>query len=231
MLDSLVADVLALVPPTDGHPPLRPVLGLTGAPAAGKSTLARYLVHKVNEHLGAGTVGYLPMDGYHLSNAQLDRLERRDRKGAPDTFDAHGYLAMLRRLPVETDHAVYVPDYDRRLHEPIAGRHVIEPHTRLVVTEGNYLASDQEPWNRVRDLLTELWYVEASDRVRERRLHRRQRAGGASAAAAREWVERSDRANGELVKGFRDNCTRVVRVSRVPRIRFDEQDHGPARRS
>ena len=228
MLDSLVADVLALVPPTEGEHPRRIVLGLAGAPAAGKSTLARYLVHVVNETLGTGTAGYLPMDGYHLSNAQLDRLGRRDRKGAPDTFDVHGYLAMLRRLPAETDHAVYVPDYDRRLHEPVAGRHVIESHTRLVVTEGNYLASDHAPWDQVRGLLAELWYVEATDQVRERRLHRRQRAGGAGASAAREWVERSDRPNGELVKRSRDNCTRVVRVSGVPRIRSGE--HSPARR-
>ncbi|WP_067601149.1 nucleoside/nucleotide kinase family protein [Nocardiopsis listeri] len=219
MLDSLVADVLAMVPPDDGENTRRTVLGLAGAPAAGKSTLARYLVHAVNETLGADTAGYLPMDGYHLSNAQLERLGRSDRKGAPDTFDVHGYLAMLRRLPVETDHPVYVPDYDRRLHEPVAARHVIEPHTRLVVTEGNYLASDHAPWDQVRGLMVELWYVEATDLVRERRLNRRQRAGGAGANAAREWVERSDRPNGELVKRFRDNCTRVVRVSGVPRIR------------
>lgn len=227
MLDSLVADVLALTPPVQGKGPHRVMLGLTGAPAAGKSTLARYLVHAVDEALGVGTAGYLPMDGYHLSNTQLDRLGRRDRKGAPDTFDAHGYLATLRRLRTEIDHPVYVPDYDRRLHEPVAARHVIGAPTRLVVTEGNYLASDTEPWVRVRELLTELWYVEASDQVRERRLHRRQRAGGASARAAREWVERSDRANGELVKTFRDNCTRVVRVDKVPRFRPGHRGPGP----
>ena len=224
MLDSLVADVLALVPgdPTEG--PSRVVLGLTGAPAAGKSTLARYLVRMVDQRSGRpGTAGYLPMDGFHLSNAQLNRLGRRNRKGAPDTFDAHGYVAMVRRLITETDHAVYVPDYDRRLHEPIAAQHVVETHTRLVVTEGNYLASDEEPWARVRGLLTELWYVEAEDRVRERRLQRRQMAGGASVSAAKEWVARSDRPNGEFVKAFRDNCTRVVRVSGVPRSRSSDR--------
>lgn len=217
MLESLVADALALAEGTSAGP-ARVVLGLTGAPAAGKSTLARYLVHAVDEQAGPGTAGYLPMDGFHLSNAQLDRLGRRDRKGAPDTFDAHGYLAMVRRLLAETANPVYVPDYDRRLHEPIATQHVVEPHTRLVVTEGNYLAGDEEPWAGVRDLLAELWYVETDDQVRERRLHRRQLAGGASPNAAQEWVERSDRPNGELVKGMRANCTRVVQVSGVPRL-------------
>ncbi|MEU3140760.1 nucleoside/nucleotide kinase family protein [Nocardiopsis alba] len=226
MLDALVSDVLDLVPPEDGEGPHRLLLGLTGPPAAGKSTLARYLVHRVEEERGAGVAGYLPMDGYHLSNAQLDRSGRSDRKGAPDTFDAHGYLAMVHRLLTETDHPVYVPDYDRRLHEPIAARHVIEPHTRLVVTEGNYLASDEMPWADLRDLFVGLWYVETDDPVRERRLRRRQRAGGSDDRAAREWVERSDRPNGELVKRFRDNCTRVVRVSGVPRIRPPEWSTG-----
>ncbi|GAB2485490.1 nucleoside/nucleotide kinase family protein [Nocardiopsis aegyptia] len=210
MSDSLAAEALRIAREAAARPGRRAVLGLTGAPGAGKSTLARHLVARVNDHLGAGSAGYLPMDGFHLSNAQLDRLGRRDRKGAPDTFDAHGYVALVRRLLAEADHPVYVPDYDRRLHEPVAARHVVDPHTVLVVTEGNYLASDDEPWRRLRGLFAQLWYVEADDRVREERLRLRQLSGGASDEAAREWVERSDRPNGELVKRFRDNCTRVV---------------------
>jgi pantothenate kinase len=212
MSDSLVAEALQIARGAAARPGRRAVLGLTGAPAAGKSTLARHLVARVNDRLGTGAAGYLPMDGFHLSNAQLDRLGRRDRKGAPNTFDAHGYVALVRRLLAEAEHPVYVPDYDRALHEPVAARHVVEPHTVLVVTEGNYLASDDEPWVRLRGLFAQLWYVEADDRVREERLHRRQVSGGASEEAAREWVERSDRPNGELVKRFRDNCTRVVRA-------------------
>lgn len=215
MADPLVTDAVALAREAAAGGP-RAVLGLTGAPAAGKSTLARHLVAGVERALGRGAAGYLPMDGFHLSNAQLDRLGRRGRKGAPDTFDAHGYVALVHRLLAETDHPVYVPDYDRRLHEPVAARHVIAPRTRLVVTEGNYLASDEEPWSRLRGLFVQLWYVEAEDELRERRLYQRQLSGGADERAAREWVERSDRPNGELVKRFRDNCTRVVRPGGLP---------------
>ncbi|MDE3722277.1 nucleoside/nucleotide kinase family protein [Nocardiopsis sp. N85] len=213
MPEALVDDVLALLRAAEGG---RVLLGLTGAPGAGKSTLARHLVAGVDARLGEGAAGYLPMDGFHLSNAQLERLDRLDRKGAPDTFDAHGYAALVRRLLVETDHPVYVPDYDRRLHEPIAARHVIAPHTRLIVTEGNYLAWDAEPWGGLRPLFAGLWYVEADDALRERRLLRRQMAGGKDEEAAREWVERSDRANGELVKRLRDRCTRIVPTGAVP---------------
>ncbi|MFD6953672.1 nucleoside/nucleotide kinase family protein [Nocardiopsis sp. TSRI0078] len=215
MPEPLVHDAVELARGAAADGARRAVLGLAGAPGAGKSTLARHLVAGVDRELGPGAAGYLPMDGFHLSNAQLDRLGRRDRKGAPDTFDAHGYVALVRRLLEEADHPVYVPDYDRRLHEPVAARHVIAPHTRLVVTEGNYLASDEEPWARLRGLFAQLWYVEADDELRERRLHRRQTAGGATDEAARLWVERSDRPNGELVKRFRDNCTRVVDPGRL----------------
>lgn len=214
MPESLVAHALSLVPSSGGG---RTVLALTGPPAAGKSTLARYLVHQLEQELGPGIAGYLPMDGFHLSNAQLERLGRRDRKGAPDTFDAHGYTALLHRLKVETDHPVYVPDYDRGLHEPVAARHVVLPHTRLVVTEGNYLASEEEPWASARGLYAELWYVEVPDADREHRLVRRQLRGGADVEQARAWVERSDRPNGELVKAARECCDRVVAGGQVPR--------------
>ncbi|WP_018602621.1 hypothetical protein [Mycobacterium sp. 155] len=38
------------------------------------------------------------MDAFHLSNKELLRLQRRDRKGAPDTFDVAGYVSLLRRV-------------------------------------------------------------------------------------------------------------------------------------
>ncbi|MBV2364000.1 nucleoside/nucleotide kinase family protein [Streptomonospora nanhaiensis] len=196
----------------------RAFLGLAGAPGAGKSALARHLVAEVRAALGEDAAAYLPMDGFHLSNAQLDRLGRRDRKGAPDTFDVWGYLALLRRLRAAEDAPVYVPDFDRTLDEPVAARQVVAPGARLVVTEGNYLADDAPLWREVRGLLTEVWYVEAPDRVREERLVARQLAGGRDPAAARAWVEGSDRANGELVKASRANCDRIVRVAHDDRL-------------
>jgi pantothenate kinase len=206
MSDELIEDAVVLA----RDAVLRVLLGLAGAPAAGKSTLAVRLVEGVNRRMGAGFAAYLPMDGFHLSNAQLELLGRRNRKGAPDTFDVHGYLALLERLAKETEHPVYVADYDRKLHEPVAARLVMQPGTRLVVTEGNYLASDDPGWREVRSFLRELWYVDASDAVRETRLTERQLAGGRSVAEARAWVERNDRPNGETVKATRVNCTRTV---------------------
>ncbi|MGW1891609.1 nucleoside/nucleotide kinase family protein [Streptomyces sp. NPDC002004] len=183
----------------------RVLLGLAGPPGAGKSTLARALVAEYGEQ-----AAYLPLDGFHLSNAQLDRLGLAGRKGSEPSFDVQGYVALLRRVLADTVHDVYVPDYDRTLHEPVAARHRVTPGARLIVTEGNYLACDLPGWREARQLMGECWYVEAPRHVRRVRLVERQLVGGRSADGARRWVETNDDPNGELVEGSRGRCDRVV---------------------
>jgi pantothenate kinase len=190
--------------------PGRRLLGLCGPPAAGKSTLARALDEGIDARLGPGTAAWLPLDGFHLSNAQLERLGLADRKGSPPTFDVHGYLALLRRVAAELDHDLYIPDYDRALHEPVAARHVIGPAVRLVVTEGNYLGMDAPGWRETAEPLDQLWYVDAPDALRERRLSDRHLGNGSSSDRTRARVEGNDRPNGELVKTARGRCDRVV---------------------
>ncbi|MGW7007613.1 nucleoside/nucleotide kinase family protein [Streptomyces sp. NPDC054933] len=207
VLSSLIDEAVALTPSMAGR---RVLLGLAGAPAAGKSTLARRLVQGVGQQLGVGSVGYVPMDGFHLSTVQLDRLGLRGRKGAPDTFDVHGYVQLLRRLRDEPQHPVYVPDFDRRLEEPIAAGLVVPPPARLVITEGNYLADDGEGWREVRGLLDVLWYVDTPRHVREERLLRRHLRGGRTEDQARAFIADSERPNAERVERARANCTRVV---------------------
>ncbi|GAA4895713.1 phosphoribulokinase/uridine kinase family protein [Stackebrandtia albiflava] len=207
MDEALLTDAIALTP---AHG--RAILAVAGPPGAGKSTLAVRLVDAVNARLGDAVAAYVPLDGFHLSNRQLDRAGTADRKGARFTFDVWGYLALLRRLLSDTTHPVYVPDYDRRLHEPIAARHVVEPRVRLVVTEGNYLASTEQGWREVADLAAELWYVETPRPLREARLLRRQRDGGRDAAAARAWVDSNDLVNAEEVEAQASRCDRVVTI-------------------
>jgi pantothenate kinase len=188
----------------------RIVLGLTGPPGAGKSTLAEFIVEYARAHMGESWAAYFPMDGYHLSNAQLKRLGLQNRKGAPTTFDVGGYTAMLSRLKADCGEDIYVPGYDRSLHEPIAARLLVPSAARLVVTEGNYLALEDPQWRAARRMIDQLWYVDAADSLREERLVARQVAGGRSTDAAREWVASSDRPNGDLVKRSRDNSDRTI---------------------
>jgi pantothenate kinase len=189
----------------------RVILGLAGPPGAGKSTLAATIVATGRALRGDDWAAGLPMDGYHLSNAQLKRLGLLDRKGAPATFDADGYAAMLARVAADDGRDIYVPDYDRVVHhEPIAARLLIPSAARLVVTEGNYLALDAPQWRAARRHIDRLWYVEARDELRESRLVARQLAGGRDERSARDWVSRSDRPNGELVKASKASADLVI---------------------
>lgn len=179
----------------------RTVLGITGAPGAGKSTIAAHLAAELGDE-----AVLVPMDGFHLANSELERLGRRDRKGAPDTFDADGYLALLARLREPTDRPVYAPSFDRALEEAIAGAIPVDPSVPLVITEGNYLLLPDEPWSGVRSLLAEVWYVDLDDASRLDRLIRRHVEFGKSPQEAEEWVLRSDEANAQLIAETRSRA-------------------------
>ncbi|MFI8091208.1 nucleoside/nucleotide kinase family protein [Streptomyces sp. NPDC086080] len=199
--------------PGDGR---RAILGIAGGPGAGKSTLAGHLVRELNG-TGEPWVAHVPMDGFHLADAELDRLGRRDRKGAPDTFDAAGYAALLRRLREEADgEIVYAPGFERVLEQPLAGAVPVPPAARLVVTEGNYLLLDTGAWARVRPWLDEVWFCALDEEERLRRLIARHEEFGKSHAEAVAWVERSDQRNAELVAATRDRADLVVPASVRP---------------
>lgn len=188
----------------------RVVLGITGAPGAGKSTLTELLLPRLRDSLGPEAVGHLPMDGFHLADVQLDRLRRRDRKGAPDTFDIAGYVATLRRLHDDADRTLYAPGFERDLEQPLAAAIAIPPSARLVVTEGNYLLLPADGWERVRPLLTEVWFTEVDDEVRRARLVQRHEQFGKSPEAAHAWVEQVDEPNARLVAATRTSSDLVV---------------------
>jgi pantothenate kinase len=149
----------------------------------------------------------VPLAGFHVAPAELGRLGRRDRMGAPDTFDCAGYVALLERLKGD-EPFVYAPEFRREIEEPIAGAICVPRDVPLVVTEGNYLLL----WPDVRPLLDEAWYVETDEELRVQRLIQRHIEFGKTPDYARAWVMRSDERNAELVAQTAASADVLVRL-------------------
>ncbi|MCW2750962.1 MAG: nucleoside/nucleotide kinase family protein [Aeromicrobium sp.] len=210
-MDATVLDELATRAEALVRPGSRALLGITGAPGAGKTTLADALVTRLKA--GGNVVAHVPMDGFHLADVTLIEQGLLASKGAIETFDRDGYLALLRRLRVELDRDVYAPDFERTLEQPIAGAITVRPETVLVVTEGNYLLDPS--WDEVRQALDEVWFVDLADDVRRERLERRHVEFGKSEAGARAWVERVDEPNARQISARRESADLVVDGSRL----------------
>lgn len=183
----------------------RVLLGITGPPGAGKSTLVDALLAELAERARAA-----PMDGFHLDNQVLADLGRRGRKGAPDTFDVDGYAALLRRLRDRTDEIVYAPRFDRQIETTVAAALPIPRGVQLVIAEGNYLLHDRDGWRELDGLFDEVWYLDVPESERIRRLVQRRMSHGHGEAEAIAWVRDVDQVNAEIIERSKGRADLIV---------------------
>jgi pantothenate kinase len=183
--------------------PGRTVLGIAGAPGSGKSTLAALLLAELDRRQPGAAVG-VGMDAFHIGHRILLRRGQTGIKGAPETFDAAGFLHLLHRIRTESG-TIYAPEFDRNIEDSLA--HVVEicPEVRLVITEGIYVLLNIPPWDGVRPLLDEAWFVHLGDEERRRRMLARHLRHGHDQADAEARTFGNDERNAQLVNAAPNN--------------------------
>lgn len=185
MTPQALADLIAArAAKTEG----RFIAALAGPPAAGKSSLAAELAAL----LGAGAK-VVPMDGFHYDDAVLIARGARDRKGAPDTFDAQGFFHLLRRLKTESE--VAIPLFDRALEISRAGADIVGPQDKILIAEGNYLLLNAPPWPTALPLYDLTIWIDVPEPDLISRLMARWAHYGKSEAEARAWIDGNDLPN------------------------------------
>ncbi|EPX74999.1 nicotinamide riboside kinase [Schizosaccharomyces octosporus yFS286] len=134
----------------------RVLVGLAGGPGSGKTTLASKLVTEWNQRLGSDTVKMIPMDGFHYTLEELEKMdnpvEAKARRGAEWTFDARLYASLVALVKKVTDSELYAPSFDHSVGAPIPNDIHIRPEHRIIIFEGNYLLLNKHPWSLAANL-------------------------------------------------------------------------------
>lgn len=189
----------------------RIIIAIAGPPGSGKSTLAELLVPLINEKTNTDAATILPMDGFHLDNSILDERNIRDRKGAPHTFDAEGFLELVKRIAT-TDASVVVPVFDRHLDLARAGARVIQTSSNIIIVEGNYLLLNQQPWTALHSLFDYRLYLDVPETTLAERLTQRWLDHGHTAEEALARAESNDLPNARLVVSKRLDADEVIQT-------------------
>jgi pantothenate kinase len=190
-IELLVEQIQSLL---NGQNP-RTLIGIVGKPGAGKSTV----VEEISKKFDSKTVSIIPMDGFHLSNEELISLGRRDRKGAPDTFNVEGFTSLIKRVKSDSNVDHMFPIFHREIEASIADEGMVPKESKVVVIEGNYLFSEDHNWDGIYPLLDHTWFIEIKDEVRLERLIARHIRFGKTPEEAEAWSRGSDETNARFI--------------------------------
>lgn len=188
----------------------RVIVGICGAPGAGKSRLADALARELGDDLAA----VVPFDGFHLATSVIDGTPLMERRGALDTFDLGAFRTTIDRIRRRDERVVYAPTFRRGLEEPIASAIPIRRSIPIVITEGNYLLLDEPELSAARAQLDEVWYLDTPPEVRLPQLVARHVAFGKPSDEATAWATGTDQRNAELIESTRDRADLLVTVVR-----------------
>jgi pantothenate kinase len=195
------------------RPDHRYMLGIVGSPASGKSMFANSLVQALNETTAQQVAVVVPMDGFHLANKELKKRKLLHLKGVPETFDAEGYVKCIENLSTERSESVFCPLFERKIEASRKDAIEVKPENRIVVSEGNYLLLDQAPWNKLRSLFDEIWFLEAEEHEIMPRLVQRHLDGGKDEKAAHEKIASTDMPNAKLIEATKNRADRIIKLS------------------
>ncbi|KAI1308376.1 P-loop containing nucleoside triphosphate hydrolase protein [Xylaria venustula] len=210
----------------------RLMIAIGGIPGSGKTTLSQIITQALNARYARlypeaqdAIAAFVPMDGYHLTRAQLsampDPTTAHARRGAEFTFDGPSFLSLVKalRAPLTPSSSiVFAPSFDHAVKDPKENDIAVQPSHRIVVFEGNYVVLDKEPWREASGLMDECWFVDVDFEVARRRLVARH----VKAGIARDEEEARKRADeNDLVNG-RQIVENRVRIDEVVVSRDDE---------
>ncbi|CAN5191019.1 nucleoside triphosphate hydrolase [soil metagenome] len=190
----------------------RYLLGLAGSPASGKSTFSAQLVNRINFVLNKEVAVVVPMDGYHFSNQVLDEMGLKPLKGIPATFDGQGFVDLIKRLKSETNESVFAPLFDRSIEASIENGIEIAPRHEIIVSEGNYLLIDEKPWNELRNLFDEIWFIDSTMEKLMPRLLERHKNCGRNNEETKAKIDSTDLPNAILIDGTKSRAHRVIDI-------------------
>jgi len=177
----------------------RVLIGIAGGPGTGKSTLAEQAIGILNRQVD-GAAAVVPMDGFHMLQAKLERHDLAALKGAPQTFEAEAFVNLLERLKTAGG-SVPVPAYSRRIEDVVPNAFEIDGNVPILMVEGNYLLLDQPHWDKILPLLDLSFFIDVpADVVRKRLKERHARHGLFSQERNKRHIEEVDMVNYETVR-------------------------------